>query len=537
LLHELKGEWQGKIIISPDCDESGEKMASGVSGQLKKAGYEVQVLGLNGGMGFDLGDFCTLHRESSTKMFFELDELVIHPDNKRQKISHGLESDLTDLHNAVRLVRQAGNYMKWVFEWGWITWNGKKWEKDHSAKSMSFCKKTARSINREADIASDSGASNRAKNLAKWARQSSNRTKLEAMLKLAECELAARPDQFDIDPYLLNGQNGILDLRNGKFSPHDPNANITQLAGTGFDPAATYPRWEKFVQQIFDYDQALISFIQRAVGYSLTGSVDEQVLLFLYGTGANGKTTFLQAIIQMLGDYAKQAAPQLTMMGDRHPAEIADLYGARFVATIEVEQGRRMAEVLVKQLTGGDLIKARYMRKNWFEFEPTFKIWLAANHKPIIRGTDHAIWRRIRLIPFNVTIPEEDQDRQLGDKLKDELPGILNWALQGCLDWQANGLKTSGIMREAVSEYRGEMDLLASFIKDQCLTGPRYEARSKYLYQAFTQWCTENGEKAWSQRTFGLRLRERGFNKKRTGAGVVWLGIGLPGSSGNAQDH
>jgi putative DNA primase/helicase len=275
----------------------------------------------------------------------------------------------------------------------------------------------------------------------------------------------------------------------------------------------------------------LIGFLQRAVGYSLTGDTSERVLFILYGTGANGKTTLLETIRYALGDYALRT-PVITLMsrrGDAVPNDVARLKGARLVSASEFEEGRRLAEGLVKDLTGGDTVSARFMRAEWFDFKPECKVWLGTNHKPLIRGSDNAIWDRIRLIPFNVRIPEQEQDKHLAQKLQLEAAGILAWAVQGCLQWQESGLDNPSEVSDATQTYRNEMDILADFIEDCCVENPKAEVTVKALHQAFVEWCDRNGEKPMTKTKLGLRLKEKGFTPGRqTGSTArVWKGIGL----------
>jgi putative DNA primase/helicase len=273
----------------------------------------------------------------------------------------------------------------------------------------------------------------------------------------------------------------------------------------------------------------LIHFLQKAIGYSLTGNTQEQCFFILYGTGANGKSTLLDTLLALLGSYAKQAAPDVLLSKsiDRHPTELADLMGARLVTAIETGEGRRLAENLVKQMTGGDRIKARFMRQDFFEFSPTFKLFLATNHKPQIRGTDYAIWRRIRLIPFTVTIPEEERDPTLPEKLRVELPGILAWAVRGCLAWQHEGLKPPAEVAHATEAYRTEMDVLAAFLADCCVVHRNARVKASELYHIYTQWCEDNGEHVENQRSFGMRLSERGFERCKVKGLGWWRGIGI----------
>jgi putative DNA primase/helicase len=266
-------------------------------------------------------------------------------------------------------------------------------------------------------------------------------------------------------------------------------------------------------------------------GYALTGSVSEQVLPVLYGTGANGKSTVLNALLTALGDYGMQAAPDLLVAKrGSHPTELADLFGMRFVASIEVEDGSRLAESLVKQLTGGDRIKARRMRQDFWEFEPTHKVLMACNHKPQVRGTDNAIWRRLRLLPFTETIPPAEQDRDLPEKLRFELPGILAWAVEGCLEWRREGLQAPEEVRQATGAYRAEMDVLGAFLRECCELGAEHNEAAKDLYAAYIRWCDDGGERPETKRKFGSRLTERGsFERYRGGSdgGHRWRGVRL----------
>jgi putative DNA primase/helicase len=325
--------------------------------------------------------------------------------------------------------------------------------------------------------------------------------------------------------------NGTIDLRTGQLRPHDPLDAITKLAPVEFDPAAECPAFLAFLARVLP-DVEVRRFLRYMTGYGLTGVTIEQCLAFLYGGGANGKSTFLDVIQDMLGDYAQTAAPDLLTSrgGDRHPTELADLFGARWVSSIEVDEGKRLAETLVKQMTGGDKMKARFMRTDFFQWAPTHKLFLAANHKPEIRGTDYAIWRRIRLIPFIVTIPETERDGSLGEKLRAELPGILNWAIAGCLDWQRYGLGVPQVIRDATEEYRAEQDVLARFIEDKCVVDPQAWVLSSTLYAVYLAWCKSSGEEQMSHAGFGKRLNEKGFCTGRRSSGdKTRVGIRLLG--------
>ena len=307
---------------------------------------------------------------------------------------------------------------------------------------------------------------------------------------------------------------------------------ITRLAPVEFDPDAPPPhRWMQFLDEIFEGNTALIDFVRRAGGYSLTGLVREQKLFFLHGRGANGKSTFIDALMFVMGDYARRLAPYLLFGGrsGRHPTELADLKGRRLAVATEVEFGKKLAEGVIKELTGGDRLIARRMRQDFFEFEPTHKLLMCGNHLPIIRGTDHAIWRRIDLIPFTVTIPDERQDKDLPRKLRAEATGILNWLVGGCLEWQEQGLAEPDEVTAATRSYRSDMDVLGDFINDYCVVGPREQATSAQLNRAYQRWCEKNGEAPMGMRWLGLRLKERGFRVELKGRKRLrtWIGIGL----------
>ena len=437
---------------------------------------------------------------------------------------------LTDMGNAQRLVALHGSHLRYCYDWGaWLTWDGRRWQKDHVGAVEYQAKQTVRTIYQEAGREADDAA---AKALVKHAFRSQNKARVDALVSLAQSEpdIPLRPEDLDTNPWAVNVRNGTLDLRTGRLRSHEPTDLITKLAPVPYEPGATCPLWEAFLDRIMAGNEALIGFLQRAVGYALTGSTRAQVMFILYGEGANGKSTFLETLQTLFGDYAQQsdAATFAVRQHDGPRNDVARLMGARLVATIETEEGQRLSEVLVKQVTGGDTITARFLHQEFFEFKPQFKLFLATNHKPEIWGTDHAIWRRIRLIPFTVTIPPAEQDEALPDKLVAELPGILAWAVEGCRQWLEQGLEEPDAVRAATGAYRDEMDLLAGFLSACCVLETRAQVWARDLYRAYQAWCQENGERELAQRTFGRKLTERGVKKQRsTGGKYVYLGLGL----------
>ncbi len=438
---------------------------------------------------------------------------------------------LTDMGNAQRLHRDHGGDLRYCKTWKrWQVWDGARWQDDDTDQVVHLAKETVRGIYIEAGNAVDEESR---KALAKHATRTEAEGRVRAMIGLAETEpgIPTRPDDFDRHPWLLTCRNGTLDLRTGELLPHDRGHLITKLAPVAYDPDAECPVFLAFLDRIMAGNQGLIQFLQRAAGYSLTGDTSERVLMILYGEGRNGKSTFLEVLRSILGDYAIQT-PTDTLMAKREagiPNDVAQLKGARFVSASESNEGRRLDEAKIKTLTGGDTISARFMRGEFFNFTPEFKLWLGTNHKPTIRGTDRAIWDRIRLVPFSVRIPEAEQDKQLRSKLIAEAPGILAWAVRGCLDWRRNGLGEPQEVREATAGYRAAMDVLGEFIEDMCVVHPRARVSAKALYASYQQWCKDNGEENLSQKALGQRLDERGFDTARVGkSGSRYrLGIGL----------
>jgi len=435
--------------------------------------------------------------------------------------------NLTDAGNAERFQAHVGDRFAFVHAWGsWMHYDGVRWQRDGSGEAVRAALATLRAMAGESEKVPDEDHRGE---LLKHSLDSESSSRLSAMLTLGQAMLPVAPEALDRDPDLLNVANGTLDLRTGELRRHDRRDWITRLAPVPFEPDAVCPLWESFLHRVMGGNERLIAFIQRAVGYSLTGHVNEQVLLLLYGVGANGKSTFLETARSLLADYSAITDFTTFLKRDSEGArnDLARLVGTRFVSAVEAEAGKPLAEALVKQLTGGDTITARFLFKEFFDFRPQFKIWLAANHKPGIHGSDHGIWRRIRLVPFTVTIPEPERDPRLTAKLAEELPGILAWAVRGCLAWREKGLGVPDEVRAATASYREEMDLFGGFLDDGCVAEARAEVTAKDLYGAYQAWCEANGEKPRSQKSLSVGLRERGFEAFRTKNARGWRGIRL----------
>ena len=436
----------------------------------------------------------------------------------------------TDLGNAERLVHYFGDRIRYCHAWKtWYIWDGTRWAADEAEGIKELAKKTVRRIYDEARHHEDD---NKRQVLARHAVNSESSSRIRAMITLAQSDnkVSIRPAEFDKDIFLLNCANGVLDLRTGQLGPHRKEDYLTKMVQVEFNEKAAYPQWLAFLDKIMNGNADLIGFLQRATGYSLTGDNSEQCLFILFGSGANGKSTFLRTVGFLTGDYGQQTATETLLVKQKGaiPNDIARLKGARFITASEAEAEQRLAESLIKQMTGNDIISARFLHQEWFDFEPTYKIFLGTNHKPVIKGTDYAIWRRIRLIPFEVTIPEQERDRMLLNKLKKELPGILAWAVKGCLDWQKHGLGLPPEVEKATAEYRNEMDIVCDFLTECCEKGHAYKVLTKDLYKAYKDWCEINGDSLLSKKAFGIALSDKGFTPNRLSKGLRgWEGLKL----------
>lgn len=440
---------------------------------------------------------------------------------------------LDDTGNAERFVAQHGDDVRYDHSTGhWLIWTGTHWRQDDDGAIQRRAKTTVRAIYDEAAAAAKAGNDARAAELAKWARASAAEARRNAMLNLARAELpiAITRDRLNIHDLLLNVQNGTLDLATGQLRPHDRSDLLTYVLPVPYDPAAVCPTWDSFLGHITNDNDELAAFLAQAVGYSLSGSTTRQCLFFLYGRGANGKSTFIETVMALLGDLGHKARAQVLMLSERERVsnEVAALAGRRLVVTSELSDGGRLDEGLVKDLTGGDSMSARFLYGEPFTFRPTFKLWLYGNHKPTIAGTDDGIWRRVRLIPFTVQIPENERDATLPAKLRAELPGILAWAVRGWQDFQRHGLGAPAAVTEATAEYRAESDTLGQFIAECCYVAQGATARGGELYAAYSEWAKANNLKhRLTSVRFARALKELGYVNGHNRNGSYWEGIDI----------
>lgn len=438
----------------------------------------------------------------------------------------------TELGYAHRLVKVYGDRLRFVPAWGrWLAWDGVRWARD-DGQAARWAKIIARRLTNSALEIPD-GSERKA--LLHTARRGESAAGVAGALRLASTEpgIAITPDDLDADPYLLNCHNGVLDLRTGQLGPHDPKLLITKLAGAAYRPGATGAAFTNFVRRI-QPDEDMRAFIARLLGHTLEGRVVEHILAILHGIGANGKSTLIAAVEHALGDYAGPADPELltTRTFDAHPTGVADLFGLRLAILHESDAGRRLAEGTVKRLTGGDRVKARRMREDFWSFDPSHSFVILTNYKPLVRGTDEGIWRRLRLVPFDVSIPAAEQDENLGDKLAGEADAVLAWLVAGYREWRARGLDEPEQVLKATGDYRAESDNLRRFLEDRCFTGPYHRVRSSDLYAAWCAWCEPEGVEPGSNKALTTALVNRGFDKEPTRVGIVWLGLGLAAGEG-----
>lgn len=434
---------------------------------------------------------------------------------------------LSDTGNAEHFAATQGNAVRYDHRQGrWLLWRTHRWCLDVDAEIRRLAKASIR--HRFTTAAACEHLDERSR-LAKWALSSESRARLEALLALAQAEppIADAGDNWDQAPLLLGVPNGVIDLRTGQLRAGRQEDRLTMSAATPFDPNAAAPRWDRFIHEVFGGDAALTAFVQRAIGYSLTGDTEEQCLFLCYGTGANGKGTLLNTLHSMLGDYGWNMPFSTVELSQRTsiPNDMAALVGRRFIVASETNDGTRLNESRIKTLTGCDPITARFLHAEFFTFKPIAKLWLCVNHKPVVRDDSHGFWRRIRLIPFQQTF---SVDTGLAKALQAERPGILAWAVRGCLAWQQfGGLNPPTIVTEATSTYARESDPLAEFLEEFCRLAPDAEAGAAEMYAHYTGWANYRGLSERERLTctmLGRKMGER-FPSEKTRSGKHYKGV------------
>lgn len=433
----------------------------------------------------------------------------------------------TDAGNARRLIEAAGGNLTYIVDTGrWVAWNSRQWATLAPQQALRYAKIVAERIHSEYLAAPHD--SQQRKELGGHYLRSQNAPRIAAMLDMAAADLAAYIGQYDNTPDELPCRNGVVDLRNGRLLPHDKKRLNTKITNIDYNPDAQAPAWAQFMATITGHDDAVQRYIQQAVGYSLTGRIDMQCLFFLYGNGANGKSTFINTIAKLAGDYYRKISIDALLdrgkesSGGANPY-IVDLVGMRLTSGGEIPANKRLNEALVKELTGGDIVATRALYRDVFTFKPINKYWLNGNYKPRIIGTDEGIWRRMVVIPFNHTIPEAQRRpaAEIEAQFNAELSGILTWAIQGAIDWYNapnRQLQRPPAIDEAIEEYRSEEDTIQRYITEQCTIEANGLVRKRDLYSDFEQWIKTQGEYSrYNANQFTRELKKRGFNQGGNG--------------------
>lgn len=553
--------FEGKnVILIPDNDDSGaahmENIARAINKHSKKIDIEpkkidksskkidkfiklISVLDLNLPPKGDISDWLEAGHTKD-----ELEKIVKETpewsgENERKDIDI-LHFNFSDVGNAERLVALYGDDIRFSSNRNkWLIWSGKHWRIDVDGQAERLAQKMVKKIQADGDAIEDNDdkeLKDYKKLIKSFVLKSEGDGRIKAMLNQAKVMygIPISTDATDSNEYLLNCRNGTMDLKTGKLKSHNRSDYITKLVDIDYIPGAECPNWLEFLSKIFQGDESLINYVQKSIGYSLTGAITEQCFYMLYGNGANGKSTFLKAVEDILGDYTdslKGSSLMIKRNDDGARGDLAKLQGKRFVVTSELNEGQTFDESLLKALTGGDTVPVRYLYGEEFPLRPQFKLWIGTNEKPKVKGTNLGIWRRVRLIPFLHTFKGEEKNENFYEEcLRPELSGILNWAVHGCISWINEGVIVPDKVKAAVEDYRGEMDTIEHFLSDCCVTGKEYTVKIVDLYDAYCKWCSDNREHELSNIKFTKKLKEKNFEQSRTKFSRHWEGLGLIGS-------
>jgi len=440
------------------------------------------------------------------------------------------EAHYTDMGNSQRLAFLHGDKLRWSPALGWLQYDGIKWQQVDDTVPAGLARKVPRFLLEEA--AAETENPGKRQQLAEWALESEKASAISAMVRLLRSEPGIRVETEDIDsdPWLLNVENGTLDLRTLEFLSHSPGDLLTKVSGCRYNPEAKCPRWEQFLQEVMDGNNDLIGYLQRYVGYILTGLTKEQSFLFFSGCGANGKGRFVETVAALLGDYATPFSPG-ALIANRNDStnEFAALRGCRYTYCGEIEPGKTLDAALLKTLTGEDSMRVRFLYHEFFTLTPTFKVVYSANGAPKVRDSSYGFWRRCKHVPFNVSFPLEKRDKQLQEKLNEELEGILNWAINGLETWKKNGLQEPGIVTAATREYRDDQSVISCFLEEVTVKtqDPTLGMSLQKLHDYFSDWSKKNGERLISNRALKKELEALGMTTYKGNIGVMVQGIKL----------
>ena len=512
-----KTDWsplaEKQVLIWPDRDKAGWDYAMAAADAVLRAGASSCVVLMppeDKPAGWDVADALGEGFDVSGFLASGPRITVQSPQQEAPTTSGEHAVWATDDALALSFTQRYAEDWSYCALWGkWLVWTGNRWQADETLLVSHLMRHVCRAAALKADthrLAAKLAASSTVGGVERLAR--------------SDRQHASTSDEWDNDPWLANAPGGVINLHTGRVRPHNRSDRMTKI--TTATPHGHCPQWLAFLADITNSDADLMAYLQRVIGYCLTGITSEHALFFLYGTGANGKSVFVNVITTILGDYAANA-PMDTFMEtrtDRHPTDLAGLRGARFVSSVETEQGRRWNESKVKAITGGDKVSARFMRQDFFEYVPQFKLVIAGNHKPSIRNVDEAMKRRLHLIPFTVTIPPEKRDGKLTEKLLKERDGILAWAVAGCLLWQQNGLQPPTVVVEATDEYFEEEDAIGEFLDEECQSHPQAREAVADVYRRWKERAEHRGEYVGTSRWLVQQLFTRGFERTRLHGGV-----------------
>lgn len=435
----------------------------------------------------------------------------------------------SDLANTERFIKFFGSDLRFVKEKGWLHWTGLNWVADSEAIAIEFAKDTVRLLIEEA--MSHKGP--QAKTMYSWAIQSQHSSRINCIPKLASSDDQIRLSitELDSNSWAFNCQNGTINLKNGQLLPHNPLDYFTRISPATYGEAlAPDSLWLNFIDDITSGSKELAGYLQRVAGYCLTGAISEKCWFFCYGDGDNGKSVFIEVIQELLGDYSVAINTQTLTKNKNNgvPNDIARLCGPRLASVSETGKGEEWNDKLIKDLTGGDTITARFLKKEFFDFRPQCKLMVRGNNKPEAKDQSAGMWRRLQLIPFEAQIPLDKQDKDLREKItRRELSGVLSWAVEGCLEWQRIGLAPPESVTEAVKVYRQDMDFIGQFIDEKTEQSDAFDVKASELYSAFKDWCHDNGQKTISSTAFGIEMRQRNFSKVRKSFGNFYVGLSL----------
>jgi|TARA_R110002074_G_scaffold27176_3_gene79080 putative DNA primase/helicase len=556
----LSGNLHGRrIVLCGDNDESGIDFNLSMGQALASHGHQVHTLTIQEGN--DLSDWRAADPEgfgdalrrglrAATRIDANMappgpppdddgdDDIPVIPDY----FPH------TDEGNAHRLMSLVGDLARWCPELGWVLFHEGAWNRD-TAKQIknavavvcALMRQTGAAMEEHGEATGDPDLVDDGIRLSVWARRSENSPRFGNAILHSEPKAAIDFDEFDQHDHLLVVANGTVDLRSGEVLEHSPDHLLTHKIEHNYDPETDCPRWRQFLLEIMDGSTDLVAYLQRLVGYSLTGSTREQAFAVLYGTGANGKSVFTNTLATVFGDIvgvASFAAFELKGPG-ASTADLASLRGKRLVIAQEGERSRPMAEAVLKRATGGDPITCRHLYQSEFTFVPNFTLLLATNYRPKFLGQDDGLWRRVKLIPFARYFTDAERDHYLGEKLEAEAEGILAWAIEGAIDWYRDGLGDPPAVVEATSDYKATSDDLAGFCEWEVVSDPDAEIKGTALYGAYRDWASREGVKEWSSRALHEAVVERmpGVSKKKKNDGVWLTGLRLSSPADRGSDE